>query len=158
MATRSSTGFVQALLGPSAFDQIFFNGCIEIYAGTQPASADLGVSGTLLARITRDGLGWTEGSSTGGLQFVRSGRYAYKNPTHAWVLKGLATGIAGWWRLRGNGVDSGAVSVLYPRIDGSVRLDGSDTPGQLTLSSLDITASTQVAINHWWYAIPPLGD
>lgn len=158
MATRSSTGFVQSILGPHAFEQLFMDACIEIYSGEQPANADSGVTGTLLARVTKDGAAWSEGSASGGLRFTRSGRYAYKDPAHTWILKGIATGTAGWWRLRGNAPDAGVANVTLPRIDGAVRADGSDTPGELTLSGLDITPATNTAINHWWYAIPPIGD
>lgn len=157
MTVRSSTGFVQRILGPSSFESIFLNGCIEVYSGEQPSSSDLAATGALLGRITRSGGAWTEGSGANGLQFTRSGRFAYKHPAHEWRLVGLATGVAGWWRLRGNAADSGA-SIDLPRIDGAVRLDGSATPGELTLASLAIIEATDVVINHWWYAMPPIGE
>lgn len=158
MPARSSTGFVQLILGPHAFDQVFLNASIEVYSGAQPDNADLAATGTLLARITRNGGAWTEGSSPNGLQFVRSGRYAFKDPAHEWRMVGVATGTAGWWRLRANAPDTAAASLLLPRIDGAVRLDGSETAGQLTLTNVSITPATNTPINHWWYAIPPLGD
>lgn len=158
MTVRTSTGFVSRILGPYAFDTVFHNGCIEVYEGPQPATADLAATGVLLARITRDGLAWTPGGSSGGLQFERSGRYAYKAYGHTWRLKGLATGTAGWWRLLPNAYDHGAADMALPRIDGAVRLADSEADGSLTLNTLSITPATDISIDHWWYGMPPLGD
>lgn len=156
MAVRISTGYASAILGTSSFVGLFLNGSIEIRTGTQPTRADDPVTGTLLARITRDGVNWTAGSPAGGLQFVQDGRYIRKNPAHAWLITGIATGAAGWFRLVGNAVDTGGFSTTLPRIDGTIGLSGSPGDVQMYLPNLSIAPSTLVPQESWWYALPPL--
>ena len=157
MAVNTSTGFEASILGPSAFEAIFRSGSIEIRTGPQPENADMPATGILLGRITLDGNAWQAGASANGLSFVRTGRYVYKDAAQRWVLRGLATGIAGWFRLVGNVPDAGDVSFDAPRIDGAIGLDD-DSPGdfQMRLPTLAITPDTSIEIGEWWYAIPPL--
>lgn len=155
MAVRISTGYADLILGNSSFAGIFLNGAIEIYSGAQPASADDAATGTLLGRITRDGGAWSPGSPSNGLQFTKEGRYVSKNAAHSWTLVGVATGTAGWCRLRGNATDVGASSTM-PRIDGAVGLIDTAGDYQLLLPTLSITTSSSIAITSWWYALPPL--
>lgn len=56
MAFRLSTGMRNAILGSVSFAHAIQNGKIQIYSGTQPATADAAPTGTLLATIT-DGSG-----------------------------------------------------------------------------------------------------
>lgn len=156
MAVLLSTGYCAAIFGPQAFENIFLDGCIEIYSGAQPANADMAPTGTLLGRITRDGLPWTPGSPQGGLQFIRSGRYVLKPSSHTWVLSGLAAGTAGWCRLRTNNGDLNNLDLNTPRIDGAVGLEGADAT-QLYLQSVTMSPGLHMTINHWWLAEPPIG-
>lgn len=156
MAVRASTGFANAILGTSSFAGLFLNGSIEMRSGAQPASADLPPTGTLLARITRDGDAWTPGSATGGLQFIRDGRTVQKNPAHLWMIVGEGTGTVGWFRLVGNALDDGSFSTTLPRIDGAVGLSGAVGDVQMFLPNLSITPATLIPQDSWWYAIPPL--
>lgn len=154
MAVRTSTGYEALILGPHAFDAIFHNGAIEVRSGAQPDSADMAATGTLLARITRDGGAWAAGNPANGLQFTRDGRYAMKNFAHRWVLKGLATGVAGWCRLLPNAADPGTDSLLHPRIDGAAGVDGVPGDAQLILPTLSITPSTTIELPAWWFMQP----
>jgi len=52
MAIRLSTGLVNKLLTEGSFKSVFSNAVIDIYAGTQPASADQGVATTKLCTVT----------------------------------------------------------------------------------------------------------
>ncbi|MBH1418029.1 hypothetical protein I5U33_07290 [Stenotrophomonas maltophilia] len=157
MAVITSTGFETLLLGPTSFDGIFRNGCIEIRSGIQPARADLPPTGHLLARITRDGGPWQAGGTANGLHFVRNGRYVYKDPVERWLLRGVANGQAGWFRLVGNEPDLGQISFTAPRIDGAIGLDdGSAGDFQMRLPTLAVTPDTSIELGDWWYAIPPL--
>ncbi len=156
MPTKSSTGFVAAILGASSFDEVFRNGAILVYTGGQPESADAAATGTLIGRITAGGGAWTAGSEANGLRFERQGRYAYNSSDQTWKLTGLATGTAGWFRLVGNAADSGGASTVLPRIDGSIGLED-DSTAQLILPDTALTASSSVEISQWFYAIPPLG-
>lgn len=160
MAVRTSTGFEALILGARSFDSIFQDGCIEVRTGLQPATADDAPTGVLVARITRDGAAWTPGVGAGGLRFQRAGRFVTNNPAQQWVLKGLATGAAGWFRLLPNAADPQAYSLEAPRIDGAVGVmpDEGIPVGdvQLFLPTQAMTASTTIPINYWWLAKPPL--
>lgn len=158
MSVNVSTGFAAAILGPQSFATIFNNGVIEVYSGPQPATADATPTGTLLARVTRDGGAWSAGSPANGLQFTLGGRYAIKNPGHVWLLKGLATGVAGWFRLLPNAADDGLPSVTAPRIDGAVGIAGDPGDYQLFLADTNVVPATSVVLTQWFYAIPPLGE
>ena len=57
-----------------------------------------------------------------------------------WVLKGVATGDAGWWRWKWNTTDDDSDSVYYPRMDGAVG-------ESLVLTNPTITAATNVVID-----------
>lgn len=157
MAVNVSTGYAAAILGPQSFDQIFRYGCIEVYSGEQPDSADLAATGTLLARITRDGGAWEPGDPENGVEFSRTGRYALKPAGHTWALVGIADGVAGWARLRANAPETPGENVVAPRIDGLVGLEGDVADIQLFLPSLNISGATLIPITHWWYAVPPIG-
>lgn len=156
MTVLLSTGYCTEIFGPKSFDDIFKYSSIEIYSGTQPATADAAPTGTLLGRITRDGGVWTPGVEANGLQFVRSGRYVLKPSNHVWTLTGIAAGVAGWCRLRTNNNESGVTDLVSPRIDGAVGLEGADAT-QLFLQSLDISPGLLININHLWLAEPPIG-
>lgn len=158
MAVNTSTGFATALLGGASFASIFNNGVIEIRSGPQPANADAAATGTLLAYITRDGGVFTPGSPTNGLQFEHNGRMIFSNPLHQWVITGVGTGVAGWFRLRGNAPDDGAFSLALPRIDGAVGLYGAPGDIQLQMTTTSIVPSTTIHMTQWFYGMPPLGD
>jgi hypothetical protein len=53
MSLRYSTGYRNGLLQGGSFRELFEEGVLRIYTGSQPASADTGATGTLLATITR---------------------------------------------------------------------------------------------------------
>lgn len=156
MTDMLSTGFVNRRNNGEAFADIFNNGVIEIRSGVQPASADAAVTGTLLARITRNGGLWVAGSPSNGLQFVASGRFVAKHPDHVWRLVGVANGIAGYYRLLPNEADDGLASTTAARIDGAI--GQADAPGnfQMFMPSLSITASLNEVVPHFWRGTPPL--
>lgn len=52
MAIRLSTGLVNKMLAEGSFKSIFANGVIDIYTGSQPASADTAATGTKLVQVT----------------------------------------------------------------------------------------------------------
>ena len=155
MSAVCSTGFRSKILGTFTFEALFNGGCIEIYSGAPPASADAAPTGTLLARITRESKPWTPGSPTNGLTFHRLGVGVTMPDTQPWGLLGLAAGTAGWCRLRGMS-DPGGVSTTHPRIDGVVGLR--DTPGdfQLRLGTNAMVPDLTIPITSWWFLLPPL--
>ena len=52
MTVRLSTGLRNNLVSSSGFSASFAGGVIDIYSGSQPASADSAISGTLLGRVS----------------------------------------------------------------------------------------------------------
>ena len=90
---------------------IFKDGVLRIYSGSQPASADNAVAGTLLAEITENAAAFVAGAFGNGLEFgdAASGAIS-KAVAETWQALGLAAGSAGWFRLVANATDSGAAS------------------------------------------------
>jgi hypothetical protein len=95
MAARLSTGLVKSLMDTSSFRTLFALGFIDIYSGTQPASADTAASGTKLVTLYSDGasagLSWAA-TAPGGVQA--------KLASETWSGTVAATGTAGYFRLR----------------------------------------------------------
>jgi len=125
-----------------AFKNLFTDGIIHIYSGSQPADADTTESGTLLLKITESSLAFTGGSATNGLEFraVTSGVLS-KNAT-VWSGVGLVTATAGWFRFYDNLNTTGA-STTAVRFDGSVGTSGSE----LVLSSTSIAVSATTTVD-----------
>lgn len=136
--TSGATGTYSAITdanGGSLAD-IFNGGIIEIYSATRPTSADNAVSGTLLGMITKNGGSFVAGTLTNGLRFdVATDGSIDKPSADVWQFTGVASGVATWFRLKGNATDNGASSSTLPRIDGSIAAFGGDA----TLSDTNIT-------------------
>lgn len=158
MAIRLSTGFRNKLLGEQGVDTgangfrgIFKYCYIDIYSGSQPATADSAVSGTLLAHITLNGGTFTEGVTTNGLVWDVPANGAIAKPAAAsWQYTGLALGTAGWFRIRGNAADTNALSTTLPRIDGSI----GTTTGELRLTVLNLDVGTPGVVSAASFALP----
>ena len=151
MALRLSTGFRNKILGTEAFRDIFANGVIYLYSGTQPGSADSAVTGTLLAKVTVGGGTFNFGSPDNGLNFdAPSGGEIQKAADEIWRFVGEANGTVGWGRLMGNTLDELGASDTLARLDFSVGRTGAD----LNLSSTSITSSQTGTIDTFTYRIP----
>jgi len=101
------------------------SGLIRLYSGSQPASADLAATGTLLAIFTCNDSAF--GPAAGGT--------ATLVVTPALSATGVAAGNAGWFRV----VDSTGATVF----DGSVTASGGG--GDLIMST--VTVSVGLALN-----------
>ena len=149
MTVRLSTALRTALAGTTGFASTFANGIIEIRTGTQPATADAAVTGTLLGTVTLASGAFTAGTSTNGLTFATAASGAVAK-SGVWSFNGIADGTAGWFRLKGNAVDAGALSTVLPRLDGSVAVSGAD----LNLSNIAIVTSAPNTIDTFTFTIP----
>lgn len=122
MAIRLSTGCVNALAGntstgDASLRDIFHEGVIAVYTGTQPANADTAESGTLLGYITVASGEFTPGSGTNGLIWQNAVNGVCPKPTETeWSITPIADGTAGWARLYDNARTTGA-STSAKRID-----------------------------------------
>lgn len=154
MPLQVSEGFKQAILGPKSFVQIFRYGAILVFAGTQPDTANDAAGSSPIARITNNGGAWAAGSILNGLQFTQGGVWINDDPAQSWVLKGLGTGIASWFRLVEN-TDAGLnASTSLCRIDGGVTTV--PTAGALRLSTVAINPGSSVLVDHFFFTIPPV--
>lgn len=149
MTTRLSTGLRNNLAGTTGFAATFANGVIEIYSGTQPASADAAVTGTLLGTVTLGSGAFTPGSPTNGLTFDVAANGAVSK-SGVWSFAGVAAGTAGWFRLKANGADAGAVSNTLPRLDGSIATSGAD----LNLSNISIAVGAPTTVDSFTFTFP----
>lgn len=153
MATLS-TGLASRLLGNESFEQLMRWGAIDLYSGTAPASPDLQATGTLLARITRDGLAWTPGSSVGGLEWRRDGRFAVPALDHVWQLTVLVTGTPTWFRIRANPVETGVSSSDVLRVDGVIGyLDTPGAPADLFLPTSLVSAGATRNVENFSFTL-----
>jgi hypothetical protein len=146
---RLSTGLRTNLAGSTGFAATFANGVIEIRSGTQPASADSAATGTLLGTVTLASGAFTPGSPTNGLTFAAAANGAVSK-SGTWSFVGIAAGTAGWFRLKGNGVDGGGASTTLPRLDGSVATSGAD----LNLSNIGIAIGAPNTIDTFDWVQP----
>lgn len=123
-------------------------GCIRIFSGAQPDTADDAEQGTLLATITQDGLPFSYGFTAGGLQLKAGPVVGACQNDGQWVMTVTTTGTAGWWRFIWNGGDSGSAADYAPRIDGPIG-EG------LMLASTALTAADVVPVDSFFLFMPP---
>ncbi len=126
-----------------SLDEILRDGVIEVYTGTQPATADLAETGTKLLRITVSSGAFTPGSPTNGLNLATAASGSTsKESGETWSGVGLADGTAGWFRYYSNAYVTGASSTSE-RFDGVCGVGS----GELRMSSLSITTGATTTVD-----------
>ena len=126
-----------------SIQDLFMDGFIKIYSGSQPTNADDAPTGTLLCTIYSDG-------SAAGLEFDDSASGTIsKKSTETWTGTAVATGTAGWFRLQAVG-DGGSSSSEDERIDGAIATSGA----QLNMSSTSITSGAVQAVSTFQITLP----
>lgn len=136
-----------------SFREIFKNGTMKIFAGSQPASASDDESGyTELCQITLGGGSFSAGDGTNGINFkaVNTGTLE-KKADENWSGVNAATGTAGWFRFYTNdmhtGTESGGDKI---RFDGAVATSGA----QLNMSSTSLTSGATTTIDSFQVTLP----
>jgi len=120
MTIRLSQGLKAGIYGLHGITALLGYGFIEVYSGEQPATANDAATGTLLGYISESGNGYQPGSTAAGLR-LQLNSAGQLEAAGTWMLTGVATGTAGWWRWRWNrSDDAGQQSLYFPRIDGAV--------------------------------------
>ncbi len=110
------------------------SGLVRVYTGSQPASADLAATGTLLAAFTTNDPAFAAaGSGTATLDV-----------TPALSTVGVAAGDAGWFRV----VDSTGATV----IDGSVSASGGG--GDLIMSTITVSVGLTLQLTAGTMTMP----
>ena len=96
-------------------------GCkINVYTGSQPATADTAASGTLLYTLSLDGgaTGLSWGNAVAGVIAKVAGE--------TWQGTAVAGGVAGWFRTYEAGTDPAIASEVAARFDGAVGTSGAE--------------------------------
>lgn len=143
--TDESAGLaiVLATAKGGSFADLFQNCTIDIFTGSQPASADDGETGTKLLTVTLNKGAFVVGEDTNGLNFGEvSAGVLSKEPSETWSGEGLVDGIAGWFRIYDNNKISGASSTAI-RMDGSIGTSGS----QLNMSSTSVVTGGTTTVD-----------
>ena len=150
---KLSTQLRNNLAGTTGFAATFANGVMEIRTGAQPADADQAATGTLIGLVTLNSAAFTPGTATNGLTFAAAASGAVAK-TGVWSFVGInapGAGLtAGWFRLRGNAADVGALSTVLPRLDGSIGTSGAD----LNLSNLTVVTGAPTTIDTFTWTQP----
>lgn len=134
---------IECITGGSLAD-IFKNGVLKVYSGTQPTTANAAATGTLLATFTNNHGAFTPGNPANGLRFgTSSSGVIAKDANQVWQAIAVSSGTAGWFRLYANAADAGLLSTELPRIDGAIGTSGQ----QLNMSSTSITSGATYTID-----------
>lgn len=117
MTVRLSSMAAQALATQYGLAQLI-SGCVYVYSGAQPASADLEPTGDLLAVITRNGK--PEASPDGLLTVQLGAGWGEIEDARDWVMVARADGVPIWWRAVARGHLPQGSGQEYIRMDGAV--------------------------------------
>lgn len=145
-----ATCHVVACKGGSLKD-VFKDGILKIYSGSQPSSPDVAASGTLLCSITLSAGAFVAGAFDNGLEFGAAASGAISKASGAtWSGVAVASGTAGYFRLCANPTDAGGASTSLPRVDGSIGTSGAD----LNMSSTTIVSGQTYTIDTFTITLP----
>jgi hypothetical protein len=146
-----STGLRQAMLDNIGFRSAFANGCLFLYTGAQPASADSAKSGTLAVKITLAGGIFNFDDPTNGLNFDSPiNGVINKAAAEIWSGLGLVNDTIGWYRMCGNQNDDFGPSTYLCRMDGSVGVGGAD----LNLGTVGCKVNAPCTIDTFQWTMP----
>jgi len=126
-----------------SFADLFRQGVMRIFTGTQPTSANDVESGTELVEISQASAAFVAGTFANGLNFgVVSAGVIAKETGDSWSGVAVATGTAGWFRFYANDVGDGADSTKI-RFDGAIATSGA----QLNMSNTSVTSGGTTTID-----------
>jgi hypothetical protein len=134
-----------------SFKDLFRNGTLKIFSGSQPASADDDESGyTELCQITLASGSFSAGNGNNGINFedAVSGTLSKKG-SETWSGVNSATGTAGWFRFYDNDMVVGA-STTAKRFDGAIATSGAE----LNMSSTSLTSGATTTIDSFDVTLP----
>lgn len=118
MAVRLSSALRTSFITNYGLGVLLQGGHIRLYSGAQPADGDAAQAGTLLGRITTDGLAApTTGSPAGGLQLQGGPEAGTLVDAGNWVITGVAAGTVGWARFVALDHDAAGASTTAMRVD-----------------------------------------
>lgn len=148
MAFRLSTGLVATMLATSSLKAALEGSAgflIDIYSGTQPANPDTAPTGTLLVTVSLNGAGTGMHFETAAV----SGALP-KKASETWSATAVATGTAGWFRIRTTTDTGTEASTTASRVDGAIATSG----GEMTLGSLTVTSGAPFVMSAGSVTLP----
>ena len=125
-----------------SWKELFDYGVCEIYDGTQPATADLAQTGSLLCIISKDGATFTPGSTTNGLRWRQVISGVLSKNADTWKGTATADGTAGWARDYDTQMTKGA-STNAVRFD----MDISTANTQFMLSNVNVVTGAPITVD-----------
>jgi len=132
---------------PQSFRDCFTYGQMAIYTGSQPASADVAPTGTLLLLITEVSVVLVPGGVANGLSWDEPAAGVLGKDGTVWSDVGLATGTAGWFRFYANDYRIAGSGLNF---DGAVGTSGAE----LNLSSTSIVLAATTTIDEFEVTLP----
>ena len=148
MTVRLNSALRNAMMNTYGFVPMMNFGVIKVFSGPPPQTADGAEQGVLLATITQDGLAFEPGQQEGGLSLRPGPVVGAVSNLGTWVLRGRASGAAGWWRWCWNGIDHGEVNENVPRVDAAIGVG-------LVLPNPTISPATDEALSSFSVHLPP---
>jgi len=124
------------MMNGTAFKTLMDGGVLDIYSGSQPASADYVETGTKLVRISTS----AGTDATCGLVFGTAASGILPKSASDWKGVVSAAGVGGWFRFYGTGGTSGT-SASEIRLDGNIGVSGADLEMRTTL---DLNATVTI--------------
>ena len=144
---KFSTGLRNEMLAGQSLKDTLDGGMIQIYSGTEPATADDGIgSATPILTLTVDGTG-------GGLHFSAAAVNGTlsKDASEIWKGEIQTTDSAAWFRFVAPG-DTGAASTTEARIQGSIGVAGTD----MLMANTTLTETEEFTLNYYTVVLPTL--
>lgn len=140
---KNSTGLRNAMLGTTGAKAALTGAVLNIYAGTEPATADAALGGaTLLVSISKGG----DGSAL-GFENPADG-ILVKSVSEVWVGTVLANGTPTFYRLQ-MPADTDTASTTAVRIQGSV-----GNAGDLKLGATVLASGNPQSIDYYQLELP----
>lgn len=142
-----------AVIAGGTIKDIFKDGVLKVYNGTQPTSADSSLGGaTALLTVTVSSGAFTPGAVGNGLEFGTASSGAISKNSDVWSGSVATSGTATWFRFYANATDAGAADsgYIYPRIDGAVGTSGRE----LNMTSTSLTYGATVTIDTFTITLP----
>jgi len=127
--------------GTGGFKTLLDGGCMDIFTGSQPASADYVETGTKLLRISSTS-GTIFAGCTNGLRFGTAAAGVLPLTVPVWTGTVLVAGVAGWFRLYGTTGTAGTSATTW-RLDGNVGISGADLNLSHTTLVVDSTLTVK---------------
>lgn len=151
VVNASAQTCVMAVLHGGSFRELFKNGVMDIFTGTQPSNPDNAVSNaSVLCTITRGSGTFSASVAENGLNFDPvSGGTLTKKGSETWSGLNNKDGTAGWFRFYDNTYSTGSGASAV-RMDGNISTSGAE----LNMSSTSLTSGATTTIDSFAMTLP----